>query len=43
MGANRIDDTLSLALYDEGASDQRVPRRVLNRDTLAADHRLIHR
>jgi hypothetical protein len=30
MGANRIDDTLSLALYDEGASDQRVPRRVLN-------------
>ena len=43
VGANRFDDTLSLSLYDECAGDHRVSSRVLNRHTLAADHRLIHR
>ena len=42
-GANRLDDTLSLSLYDEGAGNHRVSSRVLDSNTLAADHGLIHR
>ena len=38
-----VDDTLSLALHDERAGDTELSGRVLNGNTFATDHGLIHR
>jgi hypothetical protein len=38
-----VDDTLSFALHHKRAGDYRVPGRVLNGNTFATDHGLIHR
>jgi hypothetical protein len=42
MRADGVDDTLSLALHDKRAGDYQLPGRVLNGDTFATDHGLIH-
>jgi hypothetical protein len=43
IGANRLDDTLALTLYDECAGDHRLSCRMVDCHTLATDHGLIDR
>jgi hypothetical protein len=38
-----VDDTLSFALHDKRAGDYQLSGRVLNGNTFATDHGLIHR
>ena len=43
LRADGVDDTLSFALHDKRAGDYHLSGRVLNGNTFATDHGLIHR